>query len=747
MTRPIYADICIEISHEQLDRPFQYIIPDKMITRLKVGDSVTVPFGVSNRTIRGYCIDIKDEADYPVEKLKEIIDINEDHMNIEGSLIALAWWIKKRYGGTMIQALKTVIPVKRKMNVQTTKRVDLAIDKEELLPIIDECSNKHQVARLRVLSALLTEHTLPYDLVRKKLNVSAQSIKALAERGIIEITETEYFRNPVVRDSETSSKVNLSETQNSIITRVIDDYKSGKPGQYLIHGITGSGKTEVYLGIAEETVKLGRQVIVLIPEISLTYQTLLRFYKRFGDRVSVVNSSMSAGERYDQYIRAMRGDIDVIIGPRSALFIPFENLGAIIIDEEHENSYKSENTPRYHARECAEYIATSRGVSLVLGSATPSMDAYYKAKSGQYVLFNMSERLTGGDLPQVYTVDLREELRLGNRTIFSNKLRELMEDRLNKHEQIMLFINRRGYAGFISCRNCGHVMKCKHCDVSLTEHKNGKLVCHYCGYSEPKPRTCPECGSKYISGFKVGTEQIEQQVLQMFPSSRVLRMDADTTSAKGSMEKILSAFQDQEADVLVGTQMIVKGHDFPNVTLVGILAADLSLGAGDYHSAERTFQLLTQAAGRAGRGEKPGEVVIQTYQPEHYSVVNAAAQDYVSFYEEEIMYRELANYPPVGHMLAILFLADSEASGLALADNLRHLSEECLTHDIVKGYCIGPAPAGISKIKDKYRFVLYIKHNSIDMLVKIKDLCEKYTKDHPDRRVLTFYDMDPSSSL
>lgn len=740
-----FADIIIDISHEQLDRPFQYHIPDSMEGRVHVGDCVTVPFGAGNRQIKGYVIELKKTPDYPVEKIKDISEILDERTEIEGRLVALAGWMKSHYGGTMIQSLKTVIPVKQKCKHLAEKKIDLIVKPQELVPVIEECENKHQTARLRALKALMEEPTLPYGLMRKKLGVAPATLRSLEERGYIKITETEYFRNPVVMDDRQFNRVTLSNEQSNIITNVINDYDEHNSGKYLIHGITGSGKTEVYLGITQEMVKRGKQVIVLIPEIALTYQTLLRFYKRFGDRVSVVNSTLSAGEKYDQFVRAKNGDIDVIIGPRSALFIPFDRLGAIIIDEEHESSYKSENTPRYHARECAEYLADKTGAALILGSATPSLDAYYKTQTGEYRLFELKERLTGQSLPQVHTVDMREELRKGNRTIFSDKLTELMEDRLQKGEQTMLFINRRGVAGFISCRSCGHIIKCNHCDVSLTEHKNGTLVCHYCGHTERKPSVCPKCGSKYIAGFKVGTEQIEQNVISMFPKARVLRMDADTTKLKGSMEEMLGSFASREADILIGTQMIVKGHDFPGVTLVGILAADLSLGIGDYHAAERTFGLLTQAAGRAGRGERPGEVVIQTYQPEHYSIVAASSQDFNAFYEEDITYRRIGLYPPVWHMLAILLVSDSAERGMALAEEYKQIANASL--DKKDGYTIGPTPATIGKIKDKYRHILYIKCADIEKLVKIKDETEAFVRKHPDRSVYTFYDFDPMGVL
>ncbi|MCM1553183.1 MAG: primosomal protein N', partial [Butyrivibrio sp.] len=416
-------------------------------------------------------------------------------------------------------------------------------------------------------------------------------------------------------------------------------------------------------------------------------------------------------------------------------------IGLIIMDEEHEGSYKSESTPKYHARETAMEVARLHGASVVLGSATPSMEAFYRADQGEYKLFTLTERLTGGTLPTVYTVDLREELKRGNRSIFSGKLQELLADRLQKGQQSMLFLNRRGYAGFISCRACGHVMKCPHCDVSLSEHADGSLVCHYCGYREVKPGLCPKCASKYLLGFRAGTQQVEEKLGKLFPGVRTLRMDGDTTKTKDSYEKILSAFANEEADVLIGTQMIVKGHDFPKVTLVGILAADLSLSAADFRAGERTFQLLTQAVGRAGRGTLPGEAVIQTYQPEHYAVTRAAAQDYEGFYQEEILYRELGGYPPAAHMLAVQIFADSEESGENIARRLA---------DAVKADgtpVLGPAPASIGKINDIYRFVFYVKNTDYGQLVQVKDRLEGLLSQWQPREEQVQFDFDPMNCM
>lgn len=717
MNHGTYANVIIDISHEKVDRPFQYRIPDSLKEKLAVGMCVQIPFGTGNRKRKGYVIEITGKNEYPEEKIKEIDGIITDNLPAEADAIRLAAWMRQTYGSTMIAALKTVLPVKRTVKAVEKKKLRRILSAEELTSLLGECMRKHQNAKVRVLQELLTEEELPYELVTGKLHVSAATLNSLVNQGAITIESESSYRNPVSLNVTAQSGPELSEEQRYIKEQILSDYDKNIRNTYLIHGITGSGKTLVYLALIEEMIKRGKQCIVLIPEIALTYQTLLRFYKRFGDRVSVMNSSLSQGERFDQCERARKGEIDVMIGPRSALFVPFPNLGMIVIDEEHEGSYISENAPRYHARETAEYLASLKKASLVLGSATPSLEAYYKAKKGEYRLFTMKNRKNGGELANVRIVDLRQELRKGNRSIFSSDLQELIRDRLGKKQQIMLFLNRRGYAGFVSCRSCGYVMKCPHCDVSLSQHIGGKMVCHYCGYETVQPKRCPNCSSNYILGFKAGTQQIERQLYELFPGIRVLRMDGDTTKQKGSFEKILSAFAEGEADVLLGTQMIVKGHDFPNVTLVGVLAADLSLNDSDYRAGEKTFQLLTQAEGRAGRGTLPGEAIIQTYRPEHYSIQQAAKQDYEAFYEEEILYRELLEYPPAGHMLTILVVSKDEkrCKGLAV-----RLAKEAGAYVHV----IGPTPAAVSKVKDYYRYMIYLKSLKEEPIRQAKERLE-----------------------
>ncbi len=733
-----YANVIVDISHEKVDRPFQYKIPERLMGKLSPGMCVEIPFGNGSRFRQGYVIEVTDKPEYAPEKQKEIAGIVQGGVSMQADQIRLAAWIRETYGSTMIAALKTVLPVRQERKQKEKKKIVRCLGAEETMALLGQAQRKHQTAKVRVLEQLCREEILPYELVSGKLNVSPATLRSLESQGVIRVEAESYYRNPVKLNAEAEEGKQLSGEQSAVRDQVLSDYDQGKNKTYLIHGITGSGKTEVYLAIIEGMIKRGKQCIVLIPEIALTYQTLLRFYKRFGDRVSVMNSSLSAGEKYDQCERARKGEIDVIIGPRSALFVPFENLGLVVIDEEHEGSYKSESMPRYHARETARYLADLKGASLVLGSATPSLEAYYLAQKGEYELFRLGSRLTGGSLARVYIADLRQELREGNRSIFSRKLRELMEERLAKKEQMILFLNRRGYAGFVSCRSCGLVMKCPHCDVSLSKHMGGKLVCHYCGYETREPEKCPECGSPYIMGFKAGTQQIEQNLYKTFPGIRVLRMDGDTTRQKGSYERILSAFAEGEADVLLGTQMIVKGHDFPNVTLVGVLAADLSLNENDYRAGERTFQLLTQAVGRAGRGSKPGEAVIQTYRPDHYSIQWAAKQDYNAFYEEEILYREMAQYPPVSHMLAVLVITENREEGWKLIQQLSELAGKAQGVSV-----IGPSEASIGKINDCYRFVVYCKASEYANLIRVKDEMEKHL-DAPGRRTENVqFDFDP----
>ncbi|MEY8389946.1 primosomal protein N' [Lachnospiraceae bacterium] len=740
-----YANVIIDISHEKLDKTFQYKIPQNLQGELTVGMQVEAPFGNGGRKSTAYVVELTDTPEYEISKLKEIEGIVAGSIPIESQLIALAGWMRKNYGGTMNQALATVLPVKQKSTEKKQRLVRLVVSPGRAKEQLAFFEKKHHTARARLLTGLLGQNPLPYEVVTKKLNITPTVIRAMEEMGMLAVEEKRAYRNPLGEMKQEKKRLVLNREQSQAVERIWTDFSRGNYQTYLLRGVTGSGKTAVYIELIEQVVESGRQAIVLIPEIALTYQTVVRFYQRFGERVSILNSKMSKGERYDQFERAKNGDLDVMIGPRSALFTPFSNLGIIIIDEEHENSYKSETLPRYHAREAAIERARMAGASVVLGSATPSVDSFYHAQKGNYILLELEKRIEEKPLPRCYIADLREELRQGNRSILSDKLQKLMEQRIEAGQQIMLFINRRGMAGFVSCRACGHVMKCPHCDVSLSQHNNGKLMCHYCGYTSSLPRECPECSSKYIGAFKAGTQKIEEIVKKRFPGAGVLRMDFDTTRKKEGYEKILSSFANQEADILIGTQMIVKGHDFPNVTLVGILAADLSLHVSDFHGAERTFQLITQAAGRAGRGKLPGEVVIQTYSPDHYAIALAQKQDYKKFYETEIGYRELMRYPPIGHMLTMLTASKDELKAILSVELLAKKVRQAQEQGKLCGLSvIGPSDAGIAKVKDIYRKVLYFKHQDYSVLIQIKDVLEQFVNRHREfQNVMVQFDFDP----
>lgn len=741
-----YANVIVDISHEKLDKTFQYGIPDDIASEIQVGVQVDIPFG--SRTISGYVVEITDIPEYDVSKIKPLIGVKAGSVAMESRLIRLACWIKKNYGSTMNQALKTVIPIKKKTKEIRKRTIHLIADDREARDKLALYEAKHQTARARLLRELITERELDYSVVTAKLNISSTVIKALCDQNIVTVTDEKSYRNPVKHLERRSYDIVLNENQQMLVDEITGDLDKCEHHTYLLKGVTGSGKTEVYMELIAHTISQGRQAIVLIPEIALTYQTVMRFYNRFGDRVSIMNSRLSQGERYDQFERAKAGDIDIMIGPRSALFTPFSNLGLIIIDEEHENSYKSEGVPRYHAREAAIEYARMCNASVVLGSATPSIDSYYNAQIGRYKLLELNTRVDDKPLPDCEVIDLRQELKNGNRSILSLRLQELMEDRLEKGQQTMLFINRRGVAGFMSCRACGYVVKCPHCDVSLSQHNNGRMVCHYCGYEEPVPRVCPSCGSKYISGFKAGTQKIEQMVQKRFPQAKILRMDFDTTRTKDSYEKILQAFANNEADILIGTQMIVKGHDFPNVTLVGVLAADMSLHISDFHAAERTFELLTQAVGRAGRGKEPGQAVIQTYDPDNYAIQAAKRQDYEEFYNKEIEYRQMLYYPPVWNLLLIHIQSQNQYSNDRAAEELFKCCEAYIKRLDQKLQLVGPADAAVAKVNDIYRKVIYIKTREYDTLVDIKDNIEKYVKDNPAyRNVSVQFDFNPTSGF
>lgn len=721
MKKP-YAEVIVDIEHEKMDRPFTYRVPEAYDVSCVPGSCVRIPFGSGERELLGFVVGRKAEAGLPEERIKEIRAVVTGEETAESRMILLAAWMSRRYGSTMIRALKTVLPVRKKYGALTERTVSLreGLDAEALA---EEYADKHHVAKERVVRALMDGGTDLGEL-EKKARVPYQVIKGLEGEGVLQISTSELYRR-VTEEAQVGEPDVLTEEQGGVLARIREEWSpSGRRRPVLLDGVTGSGKTVVYVELVADALREGRQAIVLIPEIALTRQTVLRFVRRFGNRVSFLHSRLSGGERYDQMKAAKSGEISVMVGPRSALFTPFPKLGLIIIDEEHEDTYHSELMPRYRSDEVAVKRGELEDARILLGSATPSLASAYRAEQGIYFGVRLNSRFGGSVLPATRIVDMRSELAQGNRSILSDVLYRAIGDRLKAGEQVILFLNRRGYTGQITCRSCGAVIKCPHCDVSLTLHRNRRMVCHYCGYEAQEVHRCPSCGSSAIGGMTIGTEQVEEIVRAEFPEVRVLRMDADTTRGKDGHSSILRAFSDGEADVLIGTQMIVKGHDFPRVTLVGVLLADLSLNEADYRSSEKTFQLITQAVGRAGRAERPGEAVIQTYQPEHFAIRAAAAQDYGTFYREELAYRSVLRYPPCGEMLAVLGEArDGDLLRKAMT-YLRRFIDRIDPSGVLMA--IGPAPQSIGRIRDNYREVIYMRSDDRKKLIRAKDLLEEY---------------------
>ena len=723
----LFADIIV--ANTNVDRPFTYIIPEKLRDSIIPGCPVLIEFG--KLTKKGYIIDIKEESDVDISKLKYIKDIENGELGTDENLLRLAIWIKHRYGVTFDKAISTVMPVKSNVEEKTTNEIFLNQDICE--DILEELTKKRKVAWVRLLEELKKVSSLPQSYVNKELKVNSATIKRMVEEGYITVGIKQRKSNPLLpilkslgvedfNEIQATNEYILNEEQKLAVDIFKKDFDAGNKNTYLLHGITGSGKTLVFINMIKYVISKGFQAIVLIPEISLTYQTVLRMAEHFKDRVAIINSKLSKNERFYQFDRIKNGDADVIIGPRSAIFAPVKRLGIIVIDEEHDSAYKNENVPTFNVRDVAGKLANIAGASLLLASATPTPETYNRAVAGEIKLLELKERAKNTSLPKVSIVDMRDELKMGNRSIFSNKLKTLIEDRLRKHEQVMLFMNRRGYSSFVSCRSCGEAIKCKHCDVTMTLHNNNKLVCHYCGYSIDLPKVCPSCGSKYIANFGTGTQKLEAMTREVFPSAKVLRMDTDSVSKKNSANDMIRDFARGDADILIGTQMIVKGHDFDNVTLVGIMAADTSLYVSNYNSAQRTFELLTQAAGRAGRA-KSGEAVIQTYKPENYAIVAAAAQDYKKYFENEIAYRKLGGYPPVCHMLTVMFssIREEELNKCATAIVNTLKSDNIFKKSVI----IGPTDPSVLKVKDYYRKLVYIKNANYDILLDIQKKIEE----------------------
>ncbi len=725
----MYADVIVDISVEALDKTYQYRIPETLVSVVRIGTPVKVPFGRGNRVLGGFVVNITEQPAFDVERMKEILAVEKKQVSVEGQLLELAGFIRDRYGSTMNEALKTVLPIKKKIKSVEEHWLNFAMEKSCIQDILHEYERKHYVAKVRLIRGMLAEGgTITRRVADAKYQIKKPVVDSLIKEGVITVTRERKYRNPLEESvrQELPKKI-LNDEQQNVVDVFTADYQAGVRKNYLLYGITGSGKTEVYLRLLRTVLEEGKQAIVLIPEIALTFQTVSRFRAIFGERVSVMHSRLSEGERYDQYERAKNGEVDIMIGPRSALFTPFERLGIIIIDEEHETSYISEGVPKYHSDEVALYRAKQLGASVVLGSATPSVKSYLAAKEGYYEEHRLTKRAGEAQIPNIHIVDLREELKAKNRSVFSRLLQTKIQERLEKKEQIMLFINRRGYAGFVSCRNCGNVLQCSHCDVSMTAHKNhvgevDSLVCHYCGHASRMPEVCPECGSPYIATFGLGTQKVEEMLQRQFPGAKILRMDADTTSGKHGHEGVLAGFRDGKADILIGTQMIVKGHDFPNVTLVAALAADMSMFENDYRSSERTFQLLMQASGRAGRGEKKGEVIIQTYKPEHYVIESVKQQNAELFYENELAYRRMLKYPPCYAMLTVQLSCANKQCGLNCADEMKRVALRYFGESIT---IVGPAENGARRLKDRFQLSFFVKAKEMQTILAVKEAWNK----------------------
>lgn len=650
----------------------------------------------------------------------------------------------------------TELEIGTKVNAKYGKYVYLKGENEGLEKIIERL-DKRAIKQIEIVKYLFNKSEVPLKNVLMDVSTTLSTVKALERKGIVQLTEKEVLRNPIKEDIIPYNKFELTDEQqicvDSIFNSIIDK-NNKKNNKFLIHGVTGSGKTEVYLQLIEKTIKLNKQVIVLVPEISLTPQTLDRFVGRFGNNVAVLHSRLSYGERFDEWRRIKEGKVQIVVGARSAIFAPFENLGLIVIDEEHETSYKSSSNPKYNTIEVAEKRCELEGACLVLGTATPSIETYFRAENGEINLLTLKKRVNDKKLPAMKIVDMRDELDKGNKSVLSLELYKAIEDNLKNKGQIILFLNRRGYSTFVSCRKCGYVVKCKNCDISLTYHiTDNKLKCHYCGLTVNPPITCPKCKSKYIKYFGIGTQKVEEIIKKYFPEARVARMDIDTTTKKGSHERILNKMKKGQIDILIGTQMISKGLDFPRVTLVGIIAADTSLNLPDYRSSERTFQLLTQVGGRAGRGEFEGQVIVQTYNPDHYSIQLAQNHDYINFYRKEILLRKEFQYPPFVKLINITIIGPDEKKVINRAKNtytcivgyLKSLGK----NDIISSI-YGPNPAPLGKIKNNYRWQIVVKSPD-DALNMLKDVINRVCIDNEDikqyKDIRYSIDINPNSIM
>lgn len=731
----MYAKVIVDIASSLVDKVFDYSCDEQ---NYKIGMRVLVPFG--NRYIEGYIIGFSQNTDFDPSKIKSITRPLENFSCIHSDQLELAFFMKEKYNVGLCDALRLFLPSEmRSGKVKELEEVILYLEDDNKAVKYMAELRKNSHAQESAILFMLENGSCPQAKLNKQFGNSA--IAKLKENGIL-LSRTRVVRRLPYDNTLTldSKKVTLTEAQSKAKDRILShSYR------YLLHGITGSGKTEVYMSAMEEVIKQGKSGIMLVPEISLTPQVLGNFRARFGDKIALLHSGLSAGERFDEWKRILMGDARIVVGARSAIFAPLQNIGLIIIDEEHDNSYVSESNPRYNTIEIAKKRAELFNCSLVLGSATPSIESYHSAMTGEYELIEMKERINKKALPPIQIIDMCREVREGNNTIFSRALIESIDKTLKEGNQAMLFINRRGFSSYLMCRECGWIPKCESCDVSLVYHKHDNaLKCHYCEKRYKAFDVCPSCGSTDIKQGALGTEKVMHELENMFPGIRVLRMDNDTTKTKGAHNKLLSAFRDKKADILVGTQMIAKGHDFPSVTLVGIVDADVSLHQSSYKAPEQTFNLITQVAGRAGRADRAGEIILQTYAPRNYIYRLVSGYDYAGFYRKEINLREVTSYPPFAKIIRLLFTSVSESVAKETTkvyyDKVKEIANEFAGEFIYLGVMKSP----VGRIQDKFRYqiLMRIKRNKdleiIKRLYQEVDLCK--SKD-----VTVFVEINPTS--
>ena len=742
------AEIVINRSAKRLNRTFDYSVPKELEKLVSIGSTVLVPFGKSSNLEEGYVVGIKNSSGYEV---KDIVEIKH---NLSIKQMQLAKWMSKRYFCNLSDCIKQMLtPGTKNKNIEKNvqdKKINVVYLKKEVdeVQLDDEIEKLKSEKQKKILQFLKTNEGCTIPEIEMFTGCSRAIVKTLEKNGYVKILEKKVERNPILnKNINKTEKLKLTDEQQNAYDEISKCINQQQYERFLLYGVTGSGKTEVYLQLIERTLKHNKTAIVLVPEISLTPQMINRFISRFNqEEIAVLHSKLSVGERYDEWNKIKEGKAKIIIGARSAVFAPTENIGIIIIDEEHDSSYKSEAVPKYDTKEIAKKIAQENKCPLVLGSATPDLVTYYKAQKGRIKLLELTQRANNSKLPKVEVIDLKMELASGNRSMLSNTLQQAIEENLKEKRQTILFLNRRGYSTFIMCRECGYTVKCKNCDISMTYHKTeNKLKCHYCGHEEKVVTICPECHSTKIRYFGTGTQKLEAEINKMFPQASTIRMDVDTVTKKNSHEEILDNFKNKNIDILIGTQMIVKGHHFPNVTLVGVIAADSSLNIDDYRANERTFQLLTQVAGRAGREHLDGKVIIQTYNPENFSIVCAQKQNYELFYNTEIALRKQLKYPPFCDIILIGFNSLSEKEIIELSNRVYNYLKNNLDRQAF--IIFKPMPSPIDKIQNRFRWRIIIKGNITEEVNTLINKCLQnvYEANYKDTRVTV--DVNPNNMI